>query len=78
MAKAVQDHGYAWVILGVTLVYNTIEATVFMSPSVLLIAWDEHFTASKAQLGAVGSLMSSMACVSSKQTHFSSCLHSDL
>ena len=59
-----QDSGFAWTVLVASVIYNTLEITVFMCPSVLLIAWDEHFDASKAQLGAVGSLMSSMTSIS--------------
>ena len=79
LPKETQDRGYAWVILVVTLLYNLIEASVFMCPSVYLIAWDNAFDSTKARLGAVGSLMASMGCVSSKQTGGKCCFfHHDV
>ena len=61
--KQREDEGFAWIVLLACLVYNTLEVTVFMSPSILLMSWDEHFDSSKAQLGAVGSTMSSMTSI---------------
>ena len=58
-----EDEGFAWIVLLACLFYNTLEVTVFMSPSILLMSWDEHFDSSKAQLGAVGSIMSSMTSI---------------
>lgn len=63
MTPQQRDSGFAWVVLLASFVYNTLEVTVYMSPSVFLMAWDEHFDATKTQLGAVGSLMSSMISV---------------
>ena len=59
--RAQQDHGYAWAILVITVVYNSLEASLFLSPAVYLMYWDETFDVSKAQLGSLGSLMNSVA-----------------
>ena len=61
-----QDGGYAWVVLVVTLVYNTIEGSVFMSAAIYLMAWDETFDVTKAELGTLGSLLTCVAIFTGK------------
>ena len=70
-SKASQpDKGFAWIILAVTLATNIIEASVFMSPAVYLVAWDNAFDVSKAELGLVGSMMNGMTCIAGKKYVF--------
>ena len=68
--KTEQDKGFAWIILIVTMVANMIEASVFMSPAVYLVAWDNAFDVSKAQLGLAGSLLNGMTCIAGREERF--------
>ena len=59
--KYEQDKGFAWAILAITLIYNIIEASVYMSPAIYMMVWDEEFEVTKRELGTVSALLNGVA-----------------